>query len=128
MRKFFLDMEFTNGNYYFADIIEIALLSEESGYAFHSDVKVHYSMPKRVKELMNITDRTLVAIGCEFNDSMAALVEFIHNEQSHTDPNIIAHGGYPHNFPILLANCMKHNFNDFGILKDCLLADSVRIF
>ena len=45
------------------------------------------------------------------------------NIMSATDPVIIARGGYLHDFPILLANCMKYNFNDFGILKDCLFID-----
>ena len=81
-------------------------------------------------ELANKTDRKLDAIVCGFNDSMTAFMEFIRNEQlqSATDPVIIAHGGYLHDFPILLANCMKYNFEDFGILKDCLFIDSVHIF
>ena len=66
-------MEFINGNYYLTDIIEMALVAEESGYAFHSYIMIHYSIPKRVKKLTNITDRTLAAIGCAFNDSMTAL-------------------------------------------------------
>ena len=45
--KVYLDMEFTHGNYYSADILEIALVSEESGYAFHSSVKIHYSVEFR---------------------------------------------------------------------------------
>ena len=40
-----MDLEFTNGNYYLADILEIALLLEESGYAFHSYVR--YTTPYR---------------------------------------------------------------------------------
>ena len=110
-----MDVEFTN-------VIEMTLVAEESGNAFHSYTWIHYSIPKRVKGLTNITDRTLAAIGCDLNNSMTALVEFIHNEQlqSATDSVIIAHGGYLHDFPILLANCMKYNFNDFGILNDSL--------
>ena len=129
MGKFYLHLEFTNGNYYLTNIIEMALVAGESGNTFHSYIRIHYSIPQRVKELTNITDRTLATIGCGFNDSTTALVEFIHNEQlrSATDPIIIAHGGHLHDFPILLANCMKYNFNDFGILKDCLFKDSVHI-
>ena len=67
MGKFFLDMEFTNGNYYLTDIIEMELVAEESGNAFHNYIRIHYSIPKRVKELTNITDRTLAAIGCSCN-------------------------------------------------------------
>ena len=49
---------------------------------------------------------------------MAGLTEFLHREQaqSETIPVIIAHGGYSHDFPILLASCMKHNWDKFGIL------------
>ena len=89
---------------YLADIIEMALVAEERGNAFHSYIRIHYSIPKRVKELTNITDRTLAAISC------------------------VAHGGYLHDFLIILTNCMKYNFNDFGNLKDCLFMDSVHIF
>ena len=74
MGKFYLDLEFTNRNYYLTDIIEMALVAGESGTAFHSYIRIHYSIPKRVNELTNITDRTLAAIGCGFNDSMTALL------------------------------------------------------
>ena len=49
---------------------------------------------------------------------MDGLVEFLHREQERgeTLPFIIAHGGYLYDFPILLACCMKHNSNKFGIL------------
>ena len=57
------------------DIIEMALIAEESGNTFHSYIRIHYSIPKRMKELRNITDKTLAAIGCGFNDSMTALME-----------------------------------------------------
>ena len=36
-------MEFTNGNYYLADIIEIALVAEDSGNTFHSYIRIHFS-------------------------------------------------------------------------------------
>ena len=74
MGKFDLDLEFTN-------IIEVALVAGERGNTFRSYIRIHYSIPKRVKELTIITDRTLDAIGRGFNDSMTALVELIHNEQ-----------------------------------------------
>ena len=126
MGKFYLDIEFMNGNYNLTDIIEMALIAEVSGNAFHSYIWIHYLIPKQVKEL---TNTLVVAIGCGFNDSMTALMECMPNEQlqSATDPIIITHGGYSHDFSILLANCMKYNFNDFGILKDCLFIDSVHI-
>ena len=59
----------------------MALIAEESGNAFHSYIRIHYSIPKRVKELTNVKYNPLAAIGCCFNDSMTALLEFMHNEQ-----------------------------------------------
>ena len=54
MGKFYLDLEFTNGNYYLVDIFEIALVAGESGNAFHSNVKLHYPVPQRVPQLTSI--------------------------------------------------------------------------
>ena len=39
MGRFYLDMEFTNGNYYLVDILEKVLLAEESGNVYHSYVR-----------------------------------------------------------------------------------------
>ena len=130
MGKFFMDLEFTDGNFYMADIIEIAVVSEESGNFFHMYVRIHYSIPQRVQELTRIHDRTLNNLGCMFTDVMISMIDFVQSEQSvsDTDPIIVAHGGYYNDFPILLANCTKHGFGDYGILKDCLFVDSVDLF
>ena len=106
MGIFYLDLEFTNGNYYLADILGLALLSEESGYAFHSYVKIHYSVLKMVQQLTGSTSKTIKSLGLPFDEVMAGLTEFLHREQaqSETIPVIIAHGGYSHDFPILLAS------------------------
>ena len=90
MGRFYLDMEL-----YLADIIEIALIAEDSGHTFHSYIRIHYSIPKRVKELMDMTDKALATIGCSFKDMVISLIEFIHNEQlqDKKDPIIITHGG-----------------------------------
>ena len=129
MGRFFLDLEYTNGNYYLADIIELALLSEETGNVFHSYVRIHYLLPKRVKELTRITDDTLASIGCSFKDTFVGLNDFIKSENSHdeTVPLIIAHAGFLFDFPILFTNCMKHKITDFGFLQHCLFADSLQI-
>ena len=50
MGMYYLDLEFTNGNYYLVDILEIALVAEESGNVFHSYVKIHYSVPQCVQQ------------------------------------------------------------------------------
>ena len=125
MGKFYLDMEFTNGNYYLADILEIALVAGESANVFHSYVKIYYSIPKRVRQLTGITNRTIKSLGVPFRTVMDGLVEVLQHEQSETPTIIIAHGGYLHDFPILLASCMKHNFDKFGILIQCMFVDSM---
>ena len=111
MGKFYLDLEFTNGNYYLADILEIALVAEESENVFHSFVKIHYSVLQRVQQLTGITNTTIKSLGVPFRTVMEGLVEFLQHEQAQSDtvPVIIAHGGYLHDFSILLASCMKHN-------------------
>ena len=40
MNRFYLDTEYSNDNYYLGDIFEIAVLSEKSGYIFHSYIKI----------------------------------------------------------------------------------------
>ena len=42
-----MDIEFTNGNYYLTDILEIAVVTEESGNIYHRYVKIHYSVPQQ---------------------------------------------------------------------------------
>ena len=63
MGRFYLDMEFTNGNYYLTDILEIAVVAEESGNIYHRYVKIHYSVPKQVQLLTGITNRTIETHG-----------------------------------------------------------------
>ena len=57
---------------------------------------------------------------------MDGLVEFMRCEQTHTPPIIIAHGGYVHDFPIILASCMKHNYNDYTVLAELMYVDSMQ--
>ena len=120
-----MDVEYTNGNYYLADIIEIALVAEESGYVFHNYVKIHYPVPKRVEELTNITNNVIRTIGLPFSIVMDGFIQFLCHEQagSTTKPMVIAHGGYLHDFPILLANCIKNNV-DCTPLAKCTFENS----
>ena len=126
MERFYLDMEFTNGNYYLVDILEIALLAEESGNVYHSCVKICYSVTKQVQLLTGITHITIATHGVPFRNVMDGLVEFIRCERTYTPSIIIAHGGYTHDFPMLLASCMKHNYNDYTVLAELVYADSVQ--
>ena len=126
MGRFYLDMEYTNGNFYLSDIIEISLVAEKTAHEFHSYVTIPYRLPVNVKALTRITDEKLIADGCSFYETMCALVDFISIES--TDPPIIiAHGGYHHDFPILFANCDKYGFQDFHVFHQWTFVDSVQL-
>ena len=61
-------MEFTNGNYYLVNKLEIALLAEESGNVYHSYVKKKIPVPKQVQLLTEITYRTIETHGVPFRN------------------------------------------------------------
>ena len=86
MGRFYLDMEFTNGNYYLVDILETALLAEESGKVYHSYVKINYSVPKQVQLLTGITNRTIETHGVPFRNVMALLNLYDVNKHTHHQP------------------------------------------
>ena len=114
MGRFYLDLEFTNGNYYLADIIEMSIVAADTNHEFHRYVRIPYPIPPIVKKLTNITDETLVTYGSSFQDAKQALVHFISTERTSTNHStIIAHGGYFNDFPILFTKCMKYGFLDF---------------
>lgn len=100
------------------------------GNTFHSYFKIHYSVPRRVKELTMITDDLLTTVGCTFKDVFASLISFIKSELSLGigQPVIISHSGFLFNFPILISNCVKHGIKDFDILQHCLFTVSLQVF
>ena len=61
---------------------------------------------------------------------MDALVDFLSRGQAHSEaiPIIIAHGGFFNDFPILLANCVKHSYGNYSILENCTYVDSMLMF
>ena len=63
----------------------MALIAEDSGYAFDSYVNILYSVPRRVCELTGITNGTLQTLGLPFRDVMNGLIEFLQHEQAHSD-------------------------------------------
>ena len=82
-----------------------------------------------MQQLTGITNKTIKSLGLPFGEVMTGLAEFLHHEQaqSETIPVIIAHGGYSHDFPILLASCVKHKWEKFGILTECMFVDSMQV-
>ena len=75
-----MDMEFTNRNNYLVDILEIALLEEESGNVYHSYVKMNYSISKQMQLLTGITNRTIETRRVPFRNAMYGHVESIRRE------------------------------------------------
>ncbi|MAG86097.1 MAG: hypothetical protein CMB97_01635 [Flavobacteriaceae bacterium] len=126
MAQFYLDMEFVNGNYYLVDIIEISLVAEDCGYTFHG--YVYTTILRQVQQLTHISNNTIRMIGLSFYKVMEGFFEFIKLESgSSSSPLIIAHGGYLHEFPFLLANCMKHNIG-YTPLTMFTFVDSLQLF
>ena len=123
--RFFLDTEYTNGNFYQGDIFEIAVVSESTYRTFHQYVKIPYAIPKNVKELCNINDEVLRQKGVHFTYMIKRLKEFVKSET--TTPTVIAHGGYLTDFPLLFANCMKYNIEVKDIFENYTFADSVKM-
>ena len=75
--------------------------------------------------LTAITTRTIETHRVPFRDVTGGLVAFIRREA--TEPAIIiAHGGYVHDFLILLASCMKYNYSDFAVLAELVYVDSMQ--
>ena len=125
MGRFYLDTEYTNGNYYLGDIFEIAVLSEQSGYIFHPYIKIHHKLPSYVRKLCNITDNILEMRSEHFSDVMDDLIEFI-NQESRDDVIIIAHGGFLTDFPLLIVNCMKAKY-DYTRFANYTFVDSMKM-
>ena len=130
MGIYYLDTEYTNGNYYTGDIFEIALLSEKSGYAYHSYINVQCTIPTFIKNLCSITD-AIISESSSFCIVIEELVKFITTEElnscSSEDVIIIAHGGYLSDFQLLIVNCMKHNFN-YHAFDHYKFIDSMKLF
>ena len=49
-----MDVEFTNGNDYLVDILEIDVVAEESGNAYHSYANINYSVSGLQIELLKL--------------------------------------------------------------------------
>ena len=75
--------------------------------------------------LTGIANITIETHGVLLRGVMDGFVAFIRREA--TEPAIIiTHGGYVHDFPILLASCMKHNYSDFAVLAELVYVDSMQ--
>ena len=121
----YIDLEYTNGNYYMCDIIEIAAISERTDATYHTLVKIKDRIPPNVTKLTGMTDAELQAVGISFPDAFNGLIEFI--RESTWDPAIISHGGIVTDLPLIVTNCMKHGIG-YQYLNRCTFIDSVQAF
>ena len=126
-----MDTEYTNGNFYLGEIFEIALLSESSGYMFHSYINIFpHRIPKYVKKMCNVTD-AIIRKSQPFNRVVNDLVKFIEQEEEEEigggDTVIIGHGSYSTDYPLLLVNCMKAKY-DYMRFEKFTFVDSMQVF
>ena len=126
MGRFYLDTEYTNGNYYTGDIFEVAVLSEKTGYIFHAYITIRYKLLPFIENFCNISNKMLNTESRPFNVVMDDLIDFINEESIDEQPTIIAHGGHLSDFPLLLVNCMKANY-DYTRLAMYRFIDSMKV-
>ena len=124
MGIFYIDTEYTNGNFYLGDIFEIACLSDNSGQLYHSYINVGYKLPRYAKTLCHTTDETIRS-SPPFHVVMNNLLEFIKTEQRDSPVKIIAHGGQYTDYPLIIANCQKNNY-DYSKLNKYEFIDSIK--
>ena len=125
--RFFLDTEFSNGNFYLGDIFEIAVLSEDSGNIFHEYIDIGYMLPKYVENMCKINSSQLLLEGRSFKKVIEEFTNFIQHEANMRQPIIIAHGGFHNDFPLLITNCRKTGYNYINAFKNILFMDSVEL-
>ena len=124
--RFFLDTEYTNGNYYMGDIFEITIISEDTCRVFHKYIKIPYRLSNNVMNICsNVTNKTLQQKAVPFSYMLKMMLKFIHSET--TTPTLIAHGGFLWDFPLLMINCMKYNVDVVMIFTQYSFIDSMKM-
>ena len=129
MNRFYFDTEYSNGNYYLGDIFEIAVLSEKSGYIFHSYIKIPQPLSPFIMQFCHVTRKKLDMLSLPFNQVMRELIDFIDQESTTTSDEaaaiiIIGHGALLTDFPLLIANCIKNSF-DYTPFTKYVFVDSM---
>ena len=125
MGIFYIDTEFTNGNFYLGDIFEIACLSENSGYIFHSYINIPTSIPRYIKSLCNVTD-TIIRKSPSFHKVINDLIKFI-NQEEDCFITLVGHGAFLSDFPLLISNCIKYGY-DYTRFQNFNFIDSMQVF
>ena len=120
----YLDLEYSNGNLYVGDIIEIAAIGGESGWIYHT-CQYRSEITAICYIFTGIIDETLRTFGVSFKDAFKGLSDFIRQELE-SNPSaltLISHGG----ILLLLTNYMKNDV-DYGFLTTATFVDSVKAF
>ena len=129
MEFFFLDTEFTHGNFYLGQIFEISVLSGRTGNVFQSYVNVPAScFTNYVRNLCGVDMKTIDAAP-SFAEAVTSMLEFIVSEQlevSGAGVLLIAHGGFFSDFPMLLTN-MDIADVSLDVLRHFRFSDSVML-
>lgn len=123
MNLFYLDSEYSNGNFYLGDIFELAVIAEKSGNVFHTFITIPTPLDSHVQFMCNITDNYLQTHGLSFKQAFASMICFINSETKEEEgPAIImAHNGFYCDFPLLLTNCIKNKCDIAVMSKYCFI-------
>ena len=101
MNRFYLDTEYSNGNFYLGDIFDLALIAETSGHVFQTLIRIPSPLDNYVQFMCNITDKILQQEG-------------------------MTHSEFLCDFPLLLTNCIK-NKCDIATMLHYRFIDTVKI-
>ena len=136
MKLFYLDTEYSHGNYYLGDIFDVTLIAAKSGHVFHTLITIPTPLDSYVKFMCTMTDDKLRREGIPFAEAFKAMIDFINLEveeeeegEEATNANevmIMAHAGYLSDFPLLLMNCHK-NKCDIAAMENYRFVDTLRI-
>ena len=113
MNLFYLDTEYSHGNYYLGDIFDLTLIAATSGHVFHTLITIPTPLDNYVKFMCDMSDAKLQTEGVPFRDAFTAMIRFINCEvedeiAEEVVVTIMSHSGYLSDFPLLVTNCIKN--------------------
>ena len=120
MNLFYLDTEYSHGNFYLGDIFDLTLIAVKSGNVFHTLITIPTPLDNYIKFMCNITDSKLQREGLTFEEafkSMIAFVNFEVEEEDVVEVTIMAHSGYLADFPLLITNCIKNKCDTAAMIN-----------
>jgi hypothetical protein len=127
MNLFYLDTEYSHGNFYLGDIFDMTLIAAKSGHVFHTLINIPTPLNNHIQFMCNMTDGKLQREGIPFEDAFKAMIAFVNGEVDNADEiSIMAHSGYLADFPLLLVNCRK-NKCDIAAMNNYRFVDTLQI-